>query len=265
MLSQARVGGALSNGDYQGAARAAFALGDLETGGALQRYSQQQEQLARRSAVGGQLAEAIRAPGSARAPALREAQAEAYEGGDLDLGGDIDGMISRLDEQERAAAARRMTTLADAADGLLALQQGGTADPTALREALVSSYGPQLTAAGFTPEQMSTVDLSRENLMRLRDAGLDLADRLTARRQQAEAESQNADRQADNTRADAELGLRREQFGETVRHNRAGEGVAAGNLALARQRESRAASGRGSGPAGDGGVPPPPAGFQRIR
>jgi hypothetical protein len=36
-----------------------------------------------------------------------------------------------------------------------------------------------------------------------------------------------------------DFGLRERQFDETARHNRASEGISGGNLALARQRESR--------------------------
>ena len=109
----------------------------------------------------------------------------------------------------------RGTTMAQVAGALLQepTQEGRI---TALRQA-----APQLQALGFTPEQLNQVDLS--------DAGLSRYFRAGQSMEQIISEKKDA----------RDYALRKDQAEETVRHNRATEGVAGGNLALARQREGR--------------------------
>jgi|GEM_PF-6968640 len=89
------------------------------------------------------------------------------------------------------------------------------------RIAAFRQAAPQLQALGFTPEQLNQVDLSDAGLNRYFRAGMSM--------EQIIGEKKDA----------RDYALRERQFEESSRHNRATEGVSAGNLALARQREGR--------------------------
>lgn len=120
-------------------------------------------------------------------------------------------------DMDKATADRiteRGAAMASIAGALAELPQEQRA--MALRE-----QAPRLLALGFTPEQLNQTDLTDAGLNRYYRAGMSMEQLIAGKKDERD------------------FGLRERQFGETARHNRASEGISGGNLALARQRESR--------------------------
>lgn len=137
-------------------------------------------------------------------------------------------------EQERTEAASRagqMAAVVGSIQSLPADQQYAAAQQAAQHMGM--------DPASITPDMVTP-----EALERLRVQSMGLA-----------AYLQFQDREADNRRQQA-------TFDETVRHNRATEGVASARVGVSQAREGRVAAGRGSGgsrPRSGGGAAPAPA------
>lgn len=117
-------------------------------------------------------------------------------------------------EQQLKAATLRGEAMAQAATALSQV-------PPEQRAAEFQKWAPFLVQRGFHPDTLSQVDLS--------DAGLN----------RYYSQGRSLDKLIEGREKERDFDFKREQFGETTRHNRASEGVAAGNLSLSRQREGR--------------------------
>jgi len=135
------------------------------------------------------------------------ARNRAYEAGDTDL----IAQIAALDKDKRAEASARADSLGRLAFGIKNM-------PYEQRKAALQAASPQLLSLGYTPEQLAGFDPNDGALQGIIASALDLKDQITL-----------ADKEADNKRADAQLG-------ETRRHNQAAEGVSRGNLGVAQGR-----------------------------
>lgn len=158
----------------------------------------------------------------------------ATQGGQFDLA----KQIADMGEAERKAAAERNGTLASVLFGLQDL-------PYEQRKARLAEIAPHAAQFNLTSEQVLGYDPTDANNQTLLAQSMSVKEHL-----------EQADRRADNTRADA-------QFGETRRHNGVQEGisrsqlgVAQGNLGL-RREEHTARQAQG----GYGAVAALPSGF----
>lgn len=138
------------------------------------------------------------------------AQAQAYQAGDTDL----IGTLSTLDKSKREQASARADSLGKIAFGIKGL-------PPEQRRAAIQAAAPSLQALGFTPEQLSSFDPNDGALEGLIANAMDLKDQIA-----------RLDKEADNKRADAQLG-------ETRRHNQSTEGISRGNLGVAQSNSAR--------------------------
>ena len=132
---------------------------------------------------------------------------------------EIQKMVFDMDEATAKRIQARGTAMAQAAGVLLKAPD---------RRAALQQLAPQLYAVGFTPEELAQTDLSDAGLNNYFRAGMSMEQIIG---------QQKAERDA--MRDERDFGLRRDQFEETKRANRARESVAAGNLNLSRQREGR--------------------------
>lgn len=151
----------------------------------------------------------------------------AIQGGDLDLA----KQLGELTKEQREIAKQN-------AEELLAIGYGLKKYQTVQeRQQVFQSIIPELRQRGYSDEMLA------QALNSLDDQSLD------ASLGQAMSIKDLLDREFKTQ----EFGLKRDQFGETQRHNRATEGNAAGNLALSRERHRATVAGQGG--YGMGGQP----------
>lgn len=74
--------------------------------------------------------------------------------------------------------------------------------PQAQRAAALAQWGPQLTAAGFTPEEINAVQLDDATLSQHVAAGVAVTDMINKADRDRAFQAQEADRARDNARAD---------------------------------------------------------------
>lgn len=174
------------------AERALMAAGDIETANAIRTRTRQDRQDKARTDASARYAKGDAAG----------AQQAALEAGEFDLAKSIAG----LDADKRKMARENAEDLGGFAIGIRNV-------PYEQRKAIIAQARPILMQKGFTAEQIAAFDPTDENITALAASAMGLKEAL-----------QQADREADNKRAD-------QQFEETKRHNRAGEAVASQNAA----------------------------------
>jgi hypothetical protein len=210
------IGAAMASGDYAGAARLAYDTGDLQTGLSLQTRGDQIRKDARKREI---ITQSKTDPKKAAEDALAE--------GDFDLYDDLRKVTDDAEKQRYGAFAVVLRSIAqnepDQWDDLIAANRGqleGLGVPAQEIDAFIQA----------SPEQ-------RTGMMALMLQRADQFDKFqTEQKDRRDFTATQADRAADNKRADDQLAISRAQLG-----------VAQGNLALSRQREGRMAKGGSSG------------------
>lgn len=153
-----------------------------------------------------------------RQDAGRQKAASQYAAGDMAgatttaiAGGDFDmaKQIAALTKEQRSVAQQHAEALGAYAHSLKGL-------PYEQAKARIQADTPMLMQRGFKPQELAAFDPTPQNLDAVIGQAMDLKTALD-----------QADKQADNARAD-------KQFGETQRHNQVSESVSAGNLGVAR-------------------------------
>ena len=184
-----------AQGDIEGASRAAAEAGDLETSLNIRKIGQEQKAAeARANAM------ALYDKGDvagAKSAAAGSGDAETFK------------FIAELDADKRKVAAEHAEKLGSI---MFSLKQR----PYEERRLLIPHIAQALAQEGFQPDRIANFDPTDQNL----DVGISQAMSL-------KDQIEWIDKQADNRRADAQLN-------ETQRHNKATEGISAGQLAISR-------------------------------
>ena len=184
-----------AQGDIEGASRAAAEAGDLETSLNIRKIGQEQKAAeARANAI------SLYDKGD-----IAGAKSAAASSGDADTF----KFIAEMDKDQRETAKMHAEKLG--AIGF-SLKQRHYEE----RRALMPQIAQALAHEGFSPEQIAAFDPTDQNLDVAISQAMGLKDQI-----------EWADKQADNRRADAQLS-------ETQRHNKATEGISAGQLAISR-------------------------------
>lgn len=146
--------------------------------------------------------------------------------------------VGKLDTQQRALAKEKT-------DALGAFAYGLRQKPYEQRKAILQQAVPALQGIGITPAEIAAVDPTDDYL----DSQIFRAQGLAQMIEQTDKERRfqldKSDKEADNLRA-------QRQFEETQRHNKASEGISAGNLGvsqgnLAQRRKEHEARVAGKG------------------
>jgi hypothetical protein len=186
--------------DPKAAEDALLATGDLDGAETIRKRREAGEADTRRKAAAGKVATGD----------YKGAQTVAIEGGDFDMA----KSIAQMDSESRKAARERAEDLGGFALGIKGL-------PYEQRKSVIAQAKPILLEQGFSAEQIDAFDPTDDNIAALAASATDLKTALD---------------QADKER---DFGLRKEQVGETKRHNRTQEGVAARNSGIAASNSAR--------------------------
>lgn len=195
-----------------------IANGELETGMALQdRGKANAKEATRKRVLGGYTAD----PAAARTEALSSGDTELYN------------QVAKMDDNQRAVAAQHAEDIASVGYALKQI-------PPSKRKGIIAS--PQMVQflqdKGFKPDQIASFDPTDENLNAIISQGSSLKELIA------------------QTKAEGDAAFERDKFGETIRHNKATEGVAATNAGANVTRANKVGSGRSTS-----SVPALPAGF----
>lgn len=217
-----QMGGLMASGDYAGAARSAYARGDLDRGLKVQQVGTAQREAERRARLG---VRAATDPGGA-------AQ-EALASGDLEFYKELDGIADAQKLQK-----------AQAFGGIL---RGIATEPEDMWDDLIAANRAQLEALDIPPSEIdffiNAPPEQRRVLMASMQQRADMLDGyLKDRFEQTKFQAQERDRAADNARADQQLQISRGSLG-----------VSQANLAQ-RQREHAARQAQGGYGAAGGSV-----------
>jgi hypothetical protein len=221
--------------DPDQAAQILMSAGDYEDGMAARKYATEERQTRSRAA----------ALHKAAAGDLPGAQKDALDANDVETY----KVVSQMSDDQRKVAAQQNEDRGGYAATLLGQIQAGKMTEEQAR-AHIQEDKPKLMSLGWTSDQVDNFVPSVTELQRVVNDGLGLKGIL-----------ERADK-------DRTYNLDADKFGETKRHNRAGEanagaqvGVAQGNLGIRRQEfQARRAAG-GFGTPGAGAVPELPPGF----
>lgn len=225
VLGQARVGGALARGDTAAAAREAYRLGDYDTGSQIEALNRANEDRARRSAIGNQIASGD----------LEGARTAALQQGDVKLANDVQEMLQAMSVADKAKLAAKTAILGRAAYSLARI-------PYDQRKATIEAViRPELLRQGFTAQEVDAFDPSDANIESTWRNSLELEDLLAIDAKAQEAQWRQEDRIADNERQD-----RRDAATAEDRSARRG---------LAERREGRIAAGGGRSRSGASTAP----------
>jgi hypothetical protein len=199
--SDAEAGNALLGGNYDQAAQVYARRGDVENALKARQYGVQQEAIGRRKTIGAQFAKG----GDDRQGAVNA----AYAAGDYEMADKLTDAIKALDENQRASLARKNEAI-----GRVSMAAKGM--PVQARAAFIRSNAPYLLANGVNQADLDGFDPSDANLDGHINLSMTVAEAL---------KHQNDVRAADYKERD---------FNERVRHNKANEATAAGQLGVAR-------------------------------
>lgn len=187
------IGGAMARGDYRSAAEAAFGAGDYATGLKIEEVGRERQARDRRANYGQQYA----------AGRGKEAVAEAYGAGDFEIGGELQQAINAASKAEKEFMQQKAERIAAIVAPL------GDIPETDMvrRKAYIAEHRADLLAAGYTDEQLASFEPTNANLAPIYSQALGLKDYLSNQREDAKFAAQEADRRADNERADKQLGV----------------------------------------------------------
>lgn len=150
-----------------------------------------------------------------------KARQDAIGAGDFELA----EQFSKLDATRREEIGRKAEIGAKIAQQLLTQFPGDeTLDQ---RKAAAIAMAPQLAQYGVSPADIEASDYSTGGLQRSLALGMSIGDAIAKANNDRDFGLKKADTEADNARADRAQG-------ETERHNRHGEGIASGQLAVSR-------------------------------
>lgn len=197
------VGGAMARGDYETAARLSLEGGDLSTGVTLKKFGDEQKLKGRKTEIRKQFATD---PEGATAAALEV---------DEDLYKDLKGLTDEAQKQRYAQFGAILRTIGQ--------------QPEDQWDDLIAANRPQLTALQVPEAEINAfISAQPEQRRAMMAAMLARADQFDKFQEQGnkdrEFSATQAERKADNTRADRQLSISEQQ------------------LALARQREARVAA-----------------------
>lgn len=159
------------------------------------------------------------------------ARKDALMAGDVDLVKVIQGLDEDATKQAMARAERQAALIVPLMDV-----------PYAERKARIMQIAPQLEEAGYSPEQIQNFDPTDANLNTITGQVLGIRGQLEQRWKAQD------------------FGLKKDQFAETQRHNRAGEAVSAGNLGVSRANLAQRRAEHAARQRGEGGYAAPGAG-----
>ncbi|CAN7309174.1 hypothetical protein LJR164_001635 [Phenylobacterium sp. LjRoot164] len=213
------IGGAMSRGDYRGAAEAAYGVGDYGVGLKLEQLGTDRATQDRMQGYGRQYAEGKGG----------DAVKAAYAAGDFEIGKELAAAIAAASEADRAFMKEKAERIAAIVAPLGDIPESDMDR----RRAFIAEHTPELLAAGYTQDQLASFEPTNANLAPIYSQALGLKDYLGNQR--------------DDKKFAADEDYRKQQ----LRISQGQLGVAQGNLALSQQRENRVAAGGGA--SGGGG------------
>lgn len=158
------IGGAMSRGDYRGAADAAYGVGDYGVGLKLEQLGSDRAARDRLQGYGRQYAEGRGG----------DAVKAAYAAGDFEIGKDLAAAIAAASEAERAFIKEKAERIAAIVAPLGDIPESDMDR----RRAFIAEHTPELLAAGYTQDQLASFEPTNANLAPIYSQALGLKDYL---------------------------------------------------------------------------------------